>query len=577
MILSLENVSFKYVIEPILDNQSFVVNEKDKWGVVGVNGSGKSTLLALMAGKEKPDTGNVNRLNKYTISYCPQHMEFEKGLTIYEAVLKNIDPKTETFRIKSILNKLGFDDYDLKVDNLSGGQCKRIALAISLIIDADLYLLDEPTNHLDQDMILWLENYLIKTNKAIVMVTHDRYFLSRITNHIVEIDRGHLYAYEGTYADYLVNKEIRYAQMMSEQQKRKSFLRTEIEWIRAGAQARSTKQKARIEHFNKLAAIEDIREKDTLELHSASSYLGRKIIEINNVSKSYGDKTLFNDFSYNVLRNDRIGIIGDNGCGKSTLLKVILKQIKPDAGDVEIGETVKIGYFSQLNEVFEKDMKVIDYLKQFGEIIYTADGDPITASKMLERFLFFKEAQYKPLSKCSGGEKRRLYLCSILMQSPNVLLLDEPTNDLDTETLSILEDYLDDFKGAVLVVSHDRYFLDKVCDHLFVFENGTVTLHNEDYSTYLENRIKDETTSSVKEEKVTVTHTSNKLSYKEKRELEDLTKKIEEYDNTIPELEEKLNSLTDYKEIEEVSNKLNSMKEEYENILERWMELSEKE
>ena len=577
MILSLENVSFKYVIEPILDNQSFVVNEKDKWGVVGVNGSGKSTLLALMAGKEKPDTGNVNRLNKYTISYCPQHMEFEKGLTIYEAVLKNIDPKTETFRIKSILNKLGFDDYDLKVDNLSGGQCKRIALAISLIIDADLYLLDEPTNHLDQDMILWLENYLIKTNKAIVMVTHDRYFLSRITNHIVEIDRGHLYAYEGTYADYLVNKEIRYAQMMSEQQKRKSFLRTEIEWIRAGAQARSTKQKARIEHFNKLAAIEDIREKDTLELHSASSYLGRKIIEINNVSKSYGDKTLFSDFSYNVLRNDRIGIIGDNGCGKSTLLKVILKQIKPDAGDVEIGETVKIGYFSQLNEVFEKDMKVIDYLKQFGEIIYTADGDPITASKMLERFLFFKEAQYKPLSKCSGGEKRRLYLCSILMQSPNVLLLDEPTNDLDTETLSILEDYLDDFKGAVLVVSHDRYFLDKVCDHLFVFENGTVTLHNEDYSTYLENRIKDETTSSVKEEKVTVTHTSNKLSYKEKRELEDLTKKIEEYDNTIPELEEKLNSLTDYKEIEEVSNKLNSMKEEYENILERWMELSEKE
>lgn len=577
MILSLENVSFKYVIEPILDNQSFVVNEKDKWGVVGVNGSGKSTLLALMAGKEKPDTGNVNRLNKYTISYCPQHMEFEKGLTIYEAVLKNIDSKTETFRIKSILNKLGFDDYDLKVDNLSGGQCKRIALAISLIIDADLYLLDEPTNHLDQDMILWLENYLIKTNKAIVMVTHDRYFLSRITNHIVEIDRGHLYAYEGTYADYLVNKEIRYEQMMSEQQKRKSFLRTEIEWIRAGAQARSTKQKARIEHFNKLAAIEDIREKDTLELHSASSYLGRKIIEINNVSKSYGDKTLFTDFSYNVLRNDRIGIIGDNGCGKSTLLKVILKQIKPDTGDVEIGETVKIGYFSQLNEVFEKDMKVIDYLKQFGEIIYTADGDPITASKMLERFLFFKEAQYKPLSKCSGGEKRRLYLCSILMQSPNVLLLDEPTNDLDTETLSILEDYLDDFKGAVLVVSHDRYFLDKVCDHLFVFENGTVTLHNEDYSTYLENRIKDETTSSVKEEKVTVTHTSNKLSYKEKRELEDLTKEIEEYDNAIPELEEKLNSLTDYKEIEEVSNKLNSMKEEYENILERWMELSEKE
>lgn len=577
MILSLENVSFKYVIEPILDNQSFVVNEKDKWGVVGVNGSGKSTLLALMAGKEKPDTGNVNRLNKYTISYCPQHMEFEKGLTIYEAVLKNIDPKTETFRIKSILNKLGFDDYDLKIDNLSGGQCKRIALAISLIIDADLYLLDEPTNHLDQDMILWLENYLIKTNKAIVMVTHDRYFLSRITNHIVEIDRGHLYAYEGTYADYLVNKEIRYEQMMSEQQKRKSFLRTEIEWIRAGAQARSTKQKARIEHFNKLAAIEDIREKDTLELHSASSYLGRKIIEINNVSKSYGDKTLFTDFSYNVLRNDRIGIIGDNGCGKSTLLKVILKQIKPDTGDVEIGETVKIGYFSQLNEVFEKDMKVIDYLKQFGEIIYTADGDPITASKMLERFLFFKEAQYKPLSKCSGGEKRRLYLCSILMQSPNVLLLDEPTNDLDTETLSILEDYLDDFKGAVLVVSHDRYFLDKVCDHLFVFENGTVILHNEDYSTYLESRIKDETASSVKEEKVTVTHTSNKLSYKEKRELEDLTKKIEEYDNTIPELEEKLNSLTDYKEIEEVSNKLNSMKEEYENILERWMELSEKE
>ena len=575
MILSFENVSYKYAVNPILDHVNFVVNENDKWGVVGLNGAGKSTLLKLMAQVEKQDFGTIQVLKKYKISYCPQTMEFQNGLTIYETVNSYMDEKVEDYEIKSILNKLGLTNYEEKIDTLSGGQKKRVALAISLIKKADLYLLDEPTNHLDQDMIVWLENYLQRVSKAIVLVTHDRYFLSRITNHIVEVDQGHLYTYEGNYADYLEQREIRYQQALTQEHKRQRFLKTEVEWIRAGAQARSTKQKSRIERFYQIAEMESMKQRDTLELKSASTRLGNKTIIINHITKSYPNKPLFEDFSYTLMRLDRIGIIGNNGCGKSTLLKIIMGQIKPDQGSITIGETVKIGYFAQMNEVFDENQRVIDYLKDFGEVVYTADHEAISASQMLERFLFYKEEQYKPISKCSGGEKRRLYLCSILMQAPNILILDEPTNDLDTETLTILEDYLDQFKGAVITVSHDRYFLDKIADRLFVFENHQIHIKQMTYSDYLESKekqSKEKVAPVIKKE----TKPNKHLTYMEKRELEQLENQLPILEEEIKQLEEQLNSVTKYESIKEISDQLETKRNTLEESEMRWMELFEK-
>lgn len=575
MILSLEDVSYKYAVEPVFDHVNFVVNENDKWGVVGLNGAGKSTLLKLMAGEETEDSGTITRLKKYKISYCPQSMEFEKGKTIYETVLSYMNEKTEEYEIKSILNKLGFSDYNESVDILSGGQKKRVALAIALIRKADLYLLDEPTNHLDQDMIVWLEKYLMRVSKAIVLVTHDRYFLSRITNHIVEVDQGHLYTYEGNYADYLEQREIRYQQALAQEHKRQQFLRTEIEWIRAGAQARSTKQKGRIQRFEKIQAMESVHEKETLDIRSASTRLGNKTIILDNISKSFSDKHLFSNFSYTFMRMDRVGIIGANGCGKSTLLKVIMRQIPSDTGSVTIGETVKIGYFAQMNEVFEEDQRVIDYLKDFGEVVYTADHEAITASEMLERLHFYKEEQYKPIKKCSGGEKRRLYLCSILMQAPNILVLDEPTNDLDTDTLTILEDYLEDFKGAVITVSHDRYFLDKIADRLFVFENGEISVRQISYSDYLENKEK-ERTNTVSKQETRKKPQSNHLTYMEKKELAALEESLPVLESMIKHLEEKLNEVSDFASISSISKELEEKRNALEESELRWMELSEK-
>ena len=575
MILSFENVSYKYAVNPILDHVNFVVNENDKWGVVGLNGAGKSTLLKLMAQVEKQDSGTIQVLKKYKISYCPQTMKFQNGLTIYETVNSYMDEKVEDYEIKSILNKLGLTNYEEKIDTLSGGQKKRVALAISLIKKADLYLLDEPTNHLNQDMIVWLEKYLQRVSKAIVLVTHDRYFLSRITNHIVEVDQGHLYTYEGNYADYLEQREIRYQQALTQEHKRQRFLKTEVEWIRAGAQARSTKQKSRIERFYQIAQMESMKQRDTLELKSASTRLGNKTIIIDHITKSYPNKPLFEDFSYTLMRLDRIGIIGNNGCGKSTLLKIIMGQIKPDQGSITIGETVKIGYFAQMNEVFDENQRVIDYLKDFGEVVYTADHEAISASQMLERFLFYKEEQYKPISKCSGGEKRRLYLCSILMQAPNILILDEPTNDLDTETLTILEDYLDQFKGAVITVSHDRYFLDKIADRLFVFENHQIHIKQMTYSDYLESKekqSKEKVAPVIKKE----TKPNKHLTYMEKRELEQLENQLPILEEEIKQLEEQLNSVTEYESIKEISDQLETKRNTLEESEMRWMELSEK-
>lgn len=577
MILSFEDVCFTYSFKPILDHVNLVINEKEKWGIVGQNGVGKSTLLRMMVGLEKPDSGEVTRLKKYKISYCPQNSEFDPDKTIYDTVLSYMTEKTEEYQIQAILNKLGFTDYSQKIGILSGGQQKRVALAISLIRNADVYFLDEPTNHLDQDMIIWLEKYLAKVSKTVVLVTHDRYFLSRITNHIMEIDDGHVYTYDGGYADYLEQREIRRENALNAEKKRQNFLRTEIEWIRAGAQARSTKQKSRIERFEKIAAMDAPKAINTLELKSASTRLGRNTIEITDISKSYDDRLLFQNFNYNVMRLDRIGIIGKNGCGKSTLLKIILGKIQPDTGSIKIGETVKIGYFAQQNEVFDENQRVIDYIKEFGETVYTADHEEITASQMLERFLFYKEEQYKPISKCSGGEKRRLYLCSILMSAPNILILDEPTNDLDTDTMTILEDYLENFQGAVLAVSHDRYFLDKIADRLFVFDDSNISIVQKTYSDYLDELEKNKNTNTVVKEVKQPKKNTNRLTYNEKKELASIEENMPILEETISSLEEQLNTVTDYTEISKISKELEDKRNELETLETRWLELSEKE
>lgn len=574
MILSLNDVSFTYGSRQILDHVNFVVNENEKWGVVGRNGAGKSTLLKLLAQNELPDTGEVNVLKKYTVSYCPQDSDFPAGKTVYDTVKSYMKEETEVYQIRSILNKLGVEHQDEDIGILSGGQKKRVSLAITLIKQADLYLLDEPTNHLDQEGILWLEKYLCKVSKAIVLVTHDRYFLNRITNHIVEVDHGHMYTYEGNYGYYLEQREIRYEQARSIEAKRQSFLRKEIEWIRAGAQARSTKQKGRIQRYEAIKAQEAPEVQQSLQLSSASTRLGNKVIEMEHCSKAY-DKPLFSDFTYTVGRRDRIGIIGHNGCGKSTLLKILTGQETVDSGNVTIGDTVKIGYFAQHNEVFDDTQRRIDFIKDFGEVVYTAEGDPVTASQMLERFLFAKEEQYMPVGKCSGGEKRRLYLCSVLMSAPNVLLMDEPTNDLDTDTLMILEDYLDSFEGTVIVVSHDRYFLDKTCDTLWVFKDGKIEVRSESYSDYLLTVKKEESFKEEKKKPVQVKPVTRRLSYMENKEKEQIEEVLPLLEQQIKDLEEKLSSVTEYDAIKEISDTLEQKRNELETKSERWMELEE--
>jgi len=580
MILSLNHVSLRYVLRPILDDVSFVVNENEKWGVVGLNGAGKSTLMKVLAQKLKPDSGEVSLVPGFRISYCAQDFEFHEEDTIFEAVVKSLDKKDDIqeFEIKSILNKLKLTDYSMKIKTCSGGQKKRVALAASLIKPADLYLLDEPTNHLDQEMILWLEKFLIRMNKSLVLVTHDRYFLNRITNHMVEIDRGHLYMVDGNYTDYLEQKELRQQQAMASERKRQNFLRTEIEWIRRGAQARSTKSKDRIARFEKIQAMEGIKHTQKLEMDSVTTRLGRKTIEINHISKRYGNQVLIHDFSYLVQRHDRIGIIGNNGSGKTTLLKMIMNEVATDEGTIIIGDTVKIGYFAQDSSLMNPQVRVIDYLREFGETVTTANKEVITASQMLERFLFSKDEQYTLIKNCSGGQKRRLYLLSILIQAPNILLLDEPTNDLDTETLTILEEYLETFSGAVLAVSHDRYFLDKTCDKLFIFEDSNIRILTMDYSTYLESmeNNKPETPVAKKSIETKPISAKTKLSYNEKKELEQLEKELPILEKNIEEIHSALENTTEFSLIQTLSKELEIKNRKIEEKTERWMELSEK-
>ena len=487
-LLTMEHVSKAYTDRVLLDDVGFGINKNEKIGVIGVNGMGKSTLLKIVAGIEESDAGTISMGNQVKICYLPQTPVFEAGTTILRAATEGNYDELNRWTIeaeaKSMLNQLGFTDYAEKIEHMSGGQKKRVALVRALLTPADILVLDEPTNHLDNEMSEWLEEYLIQFRGAILMVTHDRYFLDRVVNRIVEVDHGKLYNYPGNYSEFVRLKAERQNMELATERKRKSLLRTELEWLHRGARARSTKQKAHIDRIHAMQEMKDIQEEKRVMLDSVASRMGNKTIELSGICKSYGEKKLIEDFSYIFLKKDRIGIIGHNGCGKSTLLKIINGIIKPDVGTIEIGQTIKIGYFSQENEAMDESLKVIDYIRNVAEYVQTKDGS-ISASQMLERFLFPGSVQYTTISRLSGGEKRRLYLLRILMDAPNVLLLDEPTNDLDIRTLTILEDYLDSFQGIVITVSHDRYFLDRMVRRIFAFEgDGKVVQYEGGFTDY---------------------------------------------------------------------------------------------
>lgn len=598
-LLTMEHITKAYTDRVLLDDVAFSINENEKIGVIGINGMGKSTLLKVAAGIEPYDEGKISMGNQVKICYLPQTPEFEEGTTVLRAAIADNVDELNQWTIeadaKAMLNKLGFYDYDEKVEHMSGGQKKRIALVNALLTPADILVLDEPTNHLDNAMSEWLEEYLIGFRGAILMVTHDRYFLDRVATRIVEVDQGKLYNYPGNYSEFVKLKAERQDIALATERKRKSLLRTELEWLGRGARARSTKQKAHIDRIKAMQEIEDIQEEKRVVLDSVASRMGNKTIELENISKSYGARKLIDDYSYIFLKNDRIGIIGPNGCGKTTLLKIINGIVKPDSGTLEIGQTIKIGYFSQENEYMDSSMKVIDYVKEVGEYITTSDGK-ITASQMLERFLFDGAMQWSKIEKLSGGEKRRLYLMRVLMSAPNVLILDEPTNDLDIQTLTILEDYLDHFDGIIITVSHDRYFLDRIVNRIFSFEGeGKIRQFEGGYSDYLirkelegldtEMSLKGHTAGAEEPQRKTENsskdtwkqrETKLKFTFKEQREFETI-------DDDIAALEEKIEML----DAQIAANATNSVKlkelmekkEETENALdermERWVYLND--
>ena len=598
-LLTMEHITKAYTDRVLLNDVAFSINENEKIGVIGINGMGKSTLLKVAAGIEPYDEGKISIGNQVKICYLPQTPEFEEGTTVLRAAIADNVNELNQWTIeadaRSMLNKLGFYDYDEKVEHMSGGQKKRIALVNALLTPADILVLDEPTNHLDNAMSEWLEEYLIGFRGAILMVTHDRYFLDRVATRIVEVDQGKLYSYPGNYSEFVKLKAERQDMALATERKRKSLLRTELEWLGRGARARSTKQKAHIDRIKAMQEIKDIQEEKKVVLDSVASRMGNKTIELANISKSYGARKLIDDYSYIFLKNDRIGIIGPNGCGKTTLLKIINGIVKPDNGTIEIGQTIRIGYFSQENEYMDASMKVIDYVKEVGEYVTTSDGK-ITASQMLERFLFDGAMQWSKIEKLSGGEKRRLYLMRVLMSAPNVLILDEPTNDLDIQTLTILEDYLDHFDGIIITVSHDRYFLDRIVNRIFSFEgDGKVRQFEGGYSDYLIRKELEglDTEMSLKghaagtEEQPKKAESSSKdtwkqwepklkFTFKEQREFESI-------DDDIAKLEEKIETL----DAQIAANATNSVKlrelmekkEETENALDekmdRWVYLND--
>ena len=487
-LVTIEHLTKSYTERLLFDDTDFSINEGEKIGLIGINGTGKSTLLKIVAGVEEPDSGTVVRGRNLDMRYLPQNPQFVAGDTIIEAILRDNEGHPHIWdmesQAKTMLTKVGIFDFDAKVETLSGGQRKRVALISTLMADTDLLILDEPTNHLDSEMADWLEEHLKKFRGAILMITHDRYFLDSVANRIVELDKGKFYSYQANYEGYLALRAERLDMAVASERKRQSILRVELEWMQRGARARSTKQKAHIQRYESLRDQKAPEFDKDVEMESVSSRLGRTTVEIENLCKAYGDKVLIRDFSYIFLKNDRIGIIGPNGSGKSTLMKMIAGWVEPDSGSITVGQTVKMAYFSQENEAMDESLKVIDYIRNVAEYVMTKDGR-VSATMMLERFLFPSSVQYTAISRLSGGEKRRLYLLRILMDAPNVLILDEPTNDLDIRTLTILEDYLDSFQGIVITVSHDRYFLDRMVRRIFAFEgDGRVTQYEGGFTDY---------------------------------------------------------------------------------------------
>lgn len=569
--ISVDSLFKKMNDRVLFQDVTFSIQEQEKVALIGTNGSGKSTLLKILAQEETIDGGRILTKNGLKVHLLRQNPVFTQT-TVWQEIIQ-YQKQCPTYQVKSILTKLGFSDFDLPISTLSGGQKKRLALAIVLMEPCDLLLLDEPTNHLDEEMIEWLEKELKQTKSAVCMVTHDRYFLDRITDTILEIDEGKFYIHHGNYATFLENKAIRQEQEVQKQKKLKALYKKELAWVRAGAQARSTKQQARLNRFEDLRnqRFKDVEK--SLNLSSFSARLGKKTIEWEHLGMHYGNHVLFEDFSYSLLRQDRIGIIGRNGCGKSTLLNILAGDIQPSSGTISFGDTVLIGYFRQGDEMVDLSMRAIDYIKEVAEVIHYGK-ETLTASQMMERFLFQKQMHYTPLERLSGGERRRLYLCRILMQGPNILLLDEPTNDLDLLTLEVLEDYLDTFMGAIITVSHDRYFLDRVCDKVFVMENQHWQAYTGGYSDYLEK--KKDCSKSSQEKKVREKSRSS-LSYLEKKELENLPEQMETIQNQIDTYDQKMQGvMDDFTKLSEYSQKRSELEEQLETLTLRWMELEEK-
>ena len=596
-ILNAEKISKTYGEKVLFDKVVLGVNKGDKIGVIGVNGTGKSTFLKIIAGIEEPDAGEIVSGRGVTVSYLAQAPQFNPGDTIVGYVIKDKNNASEA-EAKTILTKLGITDFDAAINTLSGGQRKRIALARTLVSPAEVLILDEPTNHLDSDMVIWLEEYIKKFRGELIMVTHDRYFLDNVTNRIVELDGGKLYGYDTNYSGFLELKTQREEMERATEAKRANILRRELEWIRRGCQARSTKQQARIDRYEDMKeASRQARasfENKALEMNSVSTRLGKKTIELSDICKSFGEKKVIDDFTYIFLRDDRIGIIGKNGCGKSTLMKIITGNLKPDSGSVEIGDTVRIGYFMQENEPLDEKMTVLEFVRSIGEYVTTATGKA-TASQMCEKFLFGPKSQWTPISKLSGGEKRRLYLLSVLMSAPNVLILDEPTNDLDIETLEILEDYLDGFAGIVIVVSHDRYFLDRTVDRIFSFEGGgRLKQYEGGFSDYYEKKqtengiasggamqsvkeaVSGDTTSAKPKKYYKERENKLKFTYAEQKEYDTIDDDIASLESKIEELDGEIaGAATQYSRLNELMQEKADVEAQLEHKMDRWVYLND--
>lgn len=585
-ILNIEHVSKVFGEKTIFDDVSFGIQEGDKIGIIGINGTGKTTLLRMIAGVEEPDSGQIIKQNGIRLAYLSQHPSFPEGATVLSYAFDGIAENDWALKseVKSALNKLGITDHDMKMEHLSGGQKKKVALAKTLTSSFEILLLDEPTNHLDGEMISWLEDYLKRYKGVVIMVTHDRYFLDKVTNRILEISRGKLYGYEANYSKFLEMKAEREEMELASERKRQSVLRMELEWAKRGCRARTTKQKARLERLELLKNGKAPETDRLAEIDSVETRMGKKTIELHHVSKSYGERKLIDDFDYIVLKNQNLGIVGPNGCGKSTLLKMIAGLVEPDEGTIEIGETIRIGYFAQELPEMNTSQRVIDFVKDIAEYIPTKDGR-ITASQMLERFLFTPDMQYAPIEKLSGGEKKRLYLLSVLQAAPNVLIFDEANNDIDIPTMTILEDYLNSFQGIVITVSHDRYFLDNVVDRIFEFDgNGYLQQYEGGYTDYIEAKQKREVPKEeVKAKKSTGKNdwkqnrpTKLKFSYMEQKEFETI-------DEDIAKLEEKLEKLdadmmanaTNSAKLSELTLEKEFAEKQLEEKMERWVYLND--